>query len=276
MATELFRRLFAELVGTALLVLFGAGSVVAALRLGHGALDYPALGMIALAFGLVIAIVVYGFGTTSGAHINPAVSISLAAVRRFPWREVPAYVAAQLVGAVLGAVLVVAVFGTQATQLGGVGSTSLAPGIGYARGVVAEVIGTFLLLFTIMALAVDRRAPPGWAGLVIGLAVTTDILMIGPVTGGSMNPARTFGPYLVNTLFGGTTPWADFGVYVIGPLIGGVLGAVGYELVARPVREVPAEAPQGAEGEIRGRRVSEGRAGEEGQVTTTSAGSDPP
>ena len=239
MATELFRRLFAELVGTALLVLFGAGSVVAALRLGHGALDYPALGMIALAFGLVIAIVVYGFGTTSGAHINPAVSISLAAVRRFPWREVPAYVAAQLVGAVLGAVLVVAVFGTQATQLGGVGSTSLAPGIGYARGVVAEVIGTFLLLFTIMALAVDRRAPPGWAGLVIGLAVTTDILMIGP-------------------------------------LIGGVLGAVGYELVARPVREVPAEAPQGAEGEIRGRRVSKGRAGEEGQVTTTSAGSDPP
>jgi len=230
MATELFRRLFAELVGTALLVLFGAGSVVAALRLGHGALDYPALGMIALAFGLVIAIVVYGFGTTSGAHINPAVSISLAAVRRFPWREVPAYVAAQLVGAVLGAVLVVAVFGTQATQLGGVGSTSLAPGIGYARGVVAEVIGTFLLLFTIMALAVDRRAPP----------------------------------------------WADFGVYVIGPLIGGVLGAVGYELVARPVREVPAEAPQGAEGEIRGRRVSKGRAGEEGQVTTTSAGSDPP
>ena len=276
MATELFRRLFAELVGTALLVLFGAGSVVAALRLGHGTLDYPALGMIALAFGLVIAIVVYGFGTTSGAHINPAVSISLAAVRRFPWREVPAYVAAQLVGAVLGAVLVVAVFGTQATQLGGVGSTSLAPGIGYARGVVAEVIGTFLLLFTIMALAVDRRAPPGWAGLVIGLAVTTDILMIGPVTGGSMNPARTFGPYLANTLFGGTTPWADFGVYVIGPLIGGVLGAVGYELVARPVREVPAEAPQGAEGEIRGRRVSKGRAGEEGQVTTTSAGSDPP
>ena len=93
-------------VGTALLVLFSVGSVVAALRLGHGVLDYPGLGMIALAFGLVIAIAISGFGTTSGAHINPAVTISLAAVRRFPWREVPAYVAAQPVGGVLGAVLI--------------------------------------------------------------------------------------------------------------------------------------------------------------------------
>jgi glycerol uptake facilitator protein len=276
MAPELFRRLLAELVGTALLVLFGAGAVVAALRLGGGRLDYPGLGMIALAFGLVIAIVIYGFGTTSGAHINPAVTVSLATVRRFPWREVPAYVAAQLVGAVLGGLLIVTVFGARATDFGGVGSTTLAPGIGYLRGIAAEVTGTFLLLFAIMALAVDRRAPPGWAGLIIGLAVTTDILFIGPVTGGSMNPARTFGPYVTNTLFGGLTPWAQFGVYVIGPLVGGALAAVVYELVARPVREVPAEAPQGAEGEIRGRRVSEDRAGQEGGVTTTRAGSDSP
>ena len=259
MAPELSRRLLAELIGTALLVVFGAGSVVAALRLGHGTLDYPGLGMIALAFGLVIAIVIYGFGTTSGAHINPAVSISLAAVRRFPWREVPAYVAAQLVGAVLGGLLIVAVFGARATDLGGVGSTTLSEGTGYLRGIVAEVIGAFLLLFTIMALAVDRRAPTGWAGLIIGLAVTTDILLIGPVTGASMNPARTFGPYLTNTLFGGSTPWAELGVYVIGPLIGGVLAAVAYDLIARPVREVPAEAAQGAEGEIRGRRIREDR-----------------
>jgi len=257
MSTELFRRLLAELVGTALLVLFGAGSVVVALRVGHGTLDYPALGFVALAFGLVIAIVIYGFGTTSGAHINPAVSIALAAVRRFPWREVPGYVAAQLVGAVLGGLLILAVFGTRATDLGGVGATALAPGTGYLRGIVAEIIGTFLLLFAIMALAVDRRAPAGWAGLIIGLAVTTDILLIGPVTGGSMNPARTFGPYLTNTLFGGSTRWADFGVYVIGPIAGGVLAAVAYDLIARPVREVPAEVPQGAEGEIRGRRVRE-------------------
>ena len=82
MTAQLARRLLAELVGTALLVVFGAGSVVAALKVGNGTLDYPGLGMIALAFGLVIAIAIYGFGTTSGAHINPAVSISLAAVDR--------------------------------------------------------------------------------------------------------------------------------------------------------------------------------------------------
>jgi len=245
-----------------LLVVFGAGSVVAALKVGNGTLDYPGLGMIALAFGLVIAIAIYGFGTTSGAHINPAVSISLAAVRRFPWRDVPTYVAAQLVGAVLGGLLVVAVFGTRATGPGHVGSTTLAPGTGYLRGIVAEIVGTFLLVFTIMALAIDRRAPAGWAGLVIGLAVTTDILMIGTVTGGSMNPARTFGPYLTNTLFGGSTPWAEITVYVIGPLVGGVLAAVVYDLIARPVREVPAEVPQGAEGEIRGRQTHEERARE--------------
>ena len=257
MTAQLARRLFAELVGTALLVVFGVGSVVAALKVGDGKLDYPGLGMIALAFGLVIAIVIYGFGTTSGAHINPAVSISLAAVRRFPWREVPTYVVAQLAGAVLGGLLIVAVFGTRATDLGHVGSTSLAPGTGYLRGTVAEIIGTFLLVFTIMALAIDRRAPTGWAGLIIGLAVTTDILMIGPVTGGSMNPARTFGPYLTNTLFGGSTPWAEITVYVIGPLVGGVLAAVVYDQIARPVREVPAAAPLGAEGEVRGRQIHE-------------------
>jgi len=197
MSVHLARRALAELIGTALLVLFGSGSVVAAVALG-GRVDYSGLGMIALCFGLVVAIVIYGFGTTSGAHINPAVSISLAAVRRFPWRDVPAYVAAQLVGAVLGGLLVVAVFGTRATRLGGIGLTALSPSTGYLRGVVAEALGTFLLLFTIMALAVDRPAPAGWAGLIIGLAVTAEILLIGPVTGGSVNPARTFGPYLAN------------------------------------------------------------------------------
>jgi len=262
MAVQLSRRLLAEMVGTALLVLFGAGSVVAALKLGKGNVDYPGVGMIAFAFGLVIAIVIYGFGTTSGAHINPAVSISLAVVRRFPWREVPAYVASQLLGGVLGGLLIVAVFGAGATSLGGVGSTSLADGTGYVRGIAAEGIGTFLLLFAIMALAVDRRAPAGWAGLIIGLAVTVDILLIGPVTGASMNPARTFGPYLTNTLFGGSTPWAEFGVYVIGPLLGGALAAVAYDLIARPVREVSDEAPQGTEGEIRGRQIREDRESE--------------
>ena len=93
------RCLLAEAVGTALLVVFGAGAVVAALATGKGELDYAGLGIIALSFALVIASVIYMFGTTSGAHINPAVTVSLAVVRRFPWAEVVPYIAAQLLGA---------------------------------------------------------------------------------------------------------------------------------------------------------------------------------
>ncbi|NJC68516.1 MIP family channel protein [Planosporangium thailandense] len=281
MSAHLSRRVLAELIGTALLVFFGAGSVVAAIIAGNGRLDYAALGFVGLTFGLVIAIAVYGFGTTSGAHINPAVSIALAAVRRFPWREVPAYIAAQLVGGVLGGLLIIAVFGPRATEIGGVGLTAVNPGASYGRGVVAELIGTFLLLLAIMALAVDRRAPPGPSGLVIGLAVATGIFVVGPITGGSFNPARTFGPYVANSIFGGVTPWRQFWVYVVGPVAGAVLAAFAYVAVARPVREVPAEAAQGAAGEIEGRRLPTGEVpteaaqGTAGEIEGRRAPADP-
>jgi glycerol uptake facilitator protein len=254
MVGDLPRRLVAEIIGTALLVLFGAGSVVAALLFGRGQLDYAGLGFISLSFAVVVAIVIYAFGDTSGAHINPAVTIGLAAGRRFPWREVPFYVAAQLVGAFAGGLLIVAAFGRRATELGGVGLTALGEGVNYGQGIVIEALGTFLLLLTIMALAVDRRAPTGWAGLMIGLAVAGEIFVIGPLTGGSINPARTFGPYLTNSLFGGETPWAQYGVYVAGPIIGAVLAGVVYDLVGRPISEMPEMAAQGAAGEIFGAR----------------------
>ena len=99
MNADLGRRLLAEFVGTALLVLFGAGALVAALEMGQGELDYAGLGIVAISFALVVAVAVYMFGTTSGAHINPAVTFSLAVVRRFAWVEVIPYVAAQLAGA---------------------------------------------------------------------------------------------------------------------------------------------------------------------------------
>jgi glycerol uptake facilitator protein len=251
---DLGRRLVAEAIGTALLVLFGAGSVVAALTLGGGELDFAGLGMIALAFGLVIAVVIYAFGTTSGAHINPAVTVSLAATGRFPWREVTPYVVAQLVGAFGGGLLIVAAFGTDAVDLGGAGSTNLADGVSYGSGIVAEALATFLLVATIMALAVDRRAPGGWAGLMIGLSVTCAIIVMGPFTGASLNPARTFGPYLTTSVFGGDTTWSEFPLYVIGPLIGGVVAALTYDRVARPDLVSPVAGTQGAQGEVAGRR----------------------
>lgn len=239
MSASLLRRLVAEFVGTGLLVLFGAGSVVAALAINAGRLDYAGLGIIALAFGLVVALVIYAVGTTSGAHINPAVTVALAAARRFRWAEVGPYVAAQLLGAVAGGLLIVAYVGSRATDLGSVGLTALGPGVNGLQGIVAEALGTFLLVFTIMAVAVDQRAPSGWAGFLIGLAVAVEIMLIGPFTGGSVNPARSFGPYLVNQVFGGSSPWAEFYVYIVGPLVGGVAGALCYEALARPGAVVP-------------------------------------
>jgi glycerol uptake facilitator len=239
LSASLLRRLFAEFVGTGLLVLFGAGSVVAALNVNGGRLDYAGLGIVALAFGLVVALVIYAVGTTSGAHINPAVTVALATARRFRWAEVAPYVVAQLLGAFVGALLIVAYVGSRATDFGGVGLTALGSGVNDLQGIVAEALGTFLLVFTIMAVAVDKRAPAGWAGFLIGLAVAAEIMLIGPFTGGSVNPARSFGPYLVNELFGGSTPWSEFYVYIVGPLVGGIAGALCYEVLARPGAAVP-------------------------------------
>jgi glycerol uptake facilitator protein len=250
MEATLERRLAAEAVGTALLVLFGAGSVVAALRLGGGELDYAGLGMVSIAFALTVAIAIYAFGPTSGAHINPAVTVSLAATGRFPWGEVPAYVGAQLVGGAVGAALIVAAFGGEAVDLG-TGGTTLADDITYTQGIVTEALATFLLVTAIMALAVDRRAPAGWAGFMIGLSVAAAILASGPLTGGSLNPARTFGPMLVTGIGGGDASWGDLPAYIVGPLLGGLLAAVTYDFIARPrALEEVAPAPLG-EGEGR-------------------------
>lgn len=183
-------------------------------------------------------------------------TLSLAAVRRFGWGEVVPYVVAQLAGAVVAGLLILAVFGTAAADLG-TGQTSLAEGTSFVRGVVGEALGTFLLVTAIMALAVDKRAPGGWAGLVIGLSVTCAILLLGNVTGGSLNPARSFGPLVATALGGGDAAWDDYLVYVIGPLIGGALAAVTYDVVARPrdAEEAEgAEPEQGTAGDITGCR----------------------
>jgi glycerol uptake facilitator protein len=245
MEATLERRLAAEAVGTALLVLFGAGSVVAALRLGGGELDYAGLGMVSIAFALTVAIAIYAFGTTSGAHINPAVTVSLAATGRFPWGEVPAYVGAQLLGGAVGAALIVAAFGGEAVDFG-TGGTTLADDITYTQGIVTEALATFLLVTAIMALAVDRRAPAGWAGFMIGLSVAAAILASGPLTGGSLNPARTFGPMLITGIGGGDASWGDLPAYIVGPVLGGLLAAFTYDFIARPrALEEVAPAPLG-------------------------------
>jgi glycerol uptake facilitator protein len=256
MTAELPRRLLAELAGTAILVLFGAGAVAAALTVADGQLDYAGLGMVAISFAIGIAVAVYAFGTTSGAHINPAVTVSLAVTGRFPWGEVVPYIVAQLVGGFTGALLIVASFGSGIVDLAAVGNTTVAEETSYIEAIVAEALGTFLLLTAVMALAVDRRAAPGWAGLMIGLAVGSAILVIGPLTGGSLNPARTFGPLFTTTLWGGDTNWGDFPIYIIGPLIGGAVAALLYDYVVRPGEVAPEPWTQA---DVEGRREPAGK-----------------
>jgi glycerol uptake facilitator protein len=242
---NLSKRCLAEFIGTFFLVFIGAGAAAITLmitkgtlppnsfNIGIGALgglgDWFAIGM---AFGLAISAVIYALGNISGAHINPAVTIGLWAVKKFPGKDVVPYIISQLAGASVASLLFAAVVGMGAVTIGGLGATAPFPGIGYIQAIVAEAIGTFLLMLAIMGVAVDKRATPGFAGLIIGLTVAGIITTLGNITGASINPARTFGPYLGDLLLGGSNLWVYFPIYVIGPIVGAVLAAFAYKFMA--------------------------------------------
>lgn len=235
MSGNLIRRLGAEFIGTTLLVFVGAGAFVGAVTFGHGQLTYAGIGFIALAFALVIAGIVYAFGNLSGGHFNPAITLSLALTRRFTWAEVAPYLAAQIAGGLLGALLIIGTFGHGAANVHVTGGTILGPHVNAAQGILAEGLGTYFVMLAVMALAIDKRAPTGWAGLIIGLAVAGEILVIGPLTSGSVNPARTTGPYLMTQIFGnGAPPWGQYFIYWVGPCAGALAAALTYDWVMRP------------------------------------------
>jgi glycerol uptake facilitator protein len=238
---SLGQRLVAETVGTALLVLVGPGSVVATLILAgdsQPAITGADLLGISFAFGLIIAALVYALGKVSGCHINPAVTCALAVTKRFPWREVPGYVGAQVAGAVIGALAIWAVFAHSAIDLG-MGMTAFNEDTStWAQAIFSEGIGTFILMFAILGI-VDARSPSELAGLVIGGVVIAIIMIVGPITGASLNPARAFGPELVSALGGGATHWNQLiPVYVLPGLVGAGLAAFAYDLLAKPRRVV--------------------------------------
>jgi glycerol uptake facilitator protein len=241
---SLSTRCIAEGVGTLLLVYFGAGAAAMTLMIAAGThpatpfnigigqlgglADWFAIGM---SFAIIITGVIYALGRVSGAHINPAVTIALWATKRFPSGDMAAYVVAQCTGAAIGSLLFALTVGMNAVTVGGLGATAPFPGIGYGQAILAEAIATFVLMLVIMGVAVDERAPPGFAGLIIGLTVGGMITATGNIAGASLNTARTFGPYLIDSLMGGPNLWAFFPIYVIGPVMGAVLAAFFYDRI---------------------------------------------
>jgi aquaporin NIP len=212
----LLRRSVAEGLAAFALVFAGCGAVVT------NATHQGALGAVgvSLVFGLVIMVMIYATGHLSGAHINPAVTIAFTITRHFPGRDAIAYIGAQLVGATAGALLLLAAWSDKPAHLG----TTL-PSVGTGTALVYEIVLTAFLMFVIIAVATDTRAVGAAAAIAIGGTVGLDALFGGPITGASMNPARSFGPALAS----GT--WTHFWIYVIGPVIGAALGAFAYQFI---------------------------------------------
>jgi glycerol uptake facilitator protein len=227
----------AELAGTALLVLLGDG-VVAAVLLAKSKAQGSGWIVITTGWGLAVSMAVYAVGRISGAHINPAVTISLALVGRFPWHQTPGYLAAQLIGAALGAVLVWLAYLAhwQETPEPGMKLAVFctAPAIRKpAANFISEAIGTFVLIFGVLALGSYKPAnDSGLAPLLVGLLVWAIGLSLGGPTGYAINPARDFAPRLMHALLPipgkGGSDWEYAWIPVLGPLAGGAAGALVY------------------------------------------------
>src|SRR5687768_1476040 len=213
---DLGRRAVAEALAAFALVFAGCGAIVADSEY-DGVLG--AVG-VSLVFGLIIMVMVYATGHLSGAHINPAVTVAFTLSRHFPGRDAAAYIVAQVLGATAGALVLLGVWPDQPGDLG-----ATVPSVVVGSALVYEVVLTAFLMFVIMAVATDTRAVGAAAAIAIGGTVGLDALFGGPVTGASMNPARSFGPAVA------AGEWTDFSIYVVGPVLGAALGAFAYQLV---------------------------------------------
>lgn len=203
----LSKRFGAELVGTFALVFAGTGAIVINHASG-GAITHPG---IALTFGLIVLAMIYTFGDVSGAHLNPAVTTAFAAAGRFPWREVPVYVAAQLAGAFAASAVLVVLFPTDRT----LGAT-LSAGTVLQSGVL-EVILTFLLMLVILSVSTGSKEKGITAGIAIGAVIALEAMFAGPICGASMNPARSIAPAVVSGQM--QHLWA----YIAAPVLGALL-----------------------------------------------------
>jgi MIP family channel proteins len=210
------RRALMESIGTFAIVFAGCGAIVAD-TVGRGSLGVVG---IAIVFGLVVMAMIYAGGHLSGAHYNPAVTLAFVIGRHFPGRDAVAYVCAQVAGAIVAALMLLAVWTDAPADLG-----ATAPSVGTGGALVYELLLTAVLMFVITAVATDTRAVGAAAAIAIGGTVGLDALFGGPVTGASMNPARSVGPALVSGRVG------DLWIYLVAPIAGAALGVGAYALV---------------------------------------------
>ena len=227
------RRYLAEAIGTFALVAIGPGASMVAARthaFGHSG--------VALAFGLVVTLVVASTGHLGGAHINPAVTLGFWSVRRFPARDVMPYIVAQCVGAVAASALLVWLLG----PVGNFGAT--VPLLPIPQSFVVEFGYTALLGFVIMGVATDERSPTAVAPFAIGITVFAGALVTGPLTGGSFNPARTLGPAIVGGI------WTAHWLYWLAPVCGMIAGMWSYEMLRPSGFVEPTPIAVGTEGRI--------------------------
>jgi MIP family channel proteins len=197
------------MIGTFLLVIAGTGAV-----LSGG--DY------ALGFGFGLIFIVYAIGHISGAHVNPAVTLGLALTGHFSFSQLPVYWGAQIIGAILASGFARMIWGLNDFNLG---ATQVAEGFDTWQGFLLELVLTAVLVFVVRGVATDKRSPAAAAGLAIGGTLLVIELVSGPVTGGSVNPARSLGPALMSGTFG------DLWIYLTAPLIGGAIGSVLYSII---------------------------------------------
>jgi MIP family channel proteins len=226
----------AETIGTFLLVFFICGFLSVAFRA-----DGFDLAGLALAHAFILAVLIYALGGTSGAHFNPAVTFALWSIKKISTPNAVVYVICQLVGGVLGALVVLLLF-KDAGDPTNYGATAINGEIlqngSVWLGLIAEALGTFLLMWAIMGLAVNPRGEAALAGLGIGAALGVAVMIFGPATGAGLNPARWLGPAVASGRFD------DFWIYIIGPMVGALAAAVTYRTFVLDPRWLPAQRPK--------------------------------
>lgn len=221
----LAQKMIAEVIGTFFVIFAGCGSVV--VNKIYEQVTFPG---VCVTWGLIVMVMVYSVGHISGAHFNPAVTITFAVFRRFPYREVPAYIVAQLIGSIMASGALALLFDVTPKAYFGtvpVGSDG--------QSFVLEIFISFLLMFVISGVSTDSRAIGELAGIAIGMTILLNVFLAGPVSGASMNPARSIGPAIVKNVYKGL--W----VYIVGPVIGTLAGALAYNLIRstdKPLRKL--------------------------------------